>query len=600
MFLLSRRLKARSPLKRAPLVSGETRTPPAPPPFSPLEEGEEQPHSPNWKHVNCRVVEINTKLPLITECMGSIEDSLEPTHKMQAEMLGKLDNNAGNYKAPSPHSQSSGEVKDLRRDIENLQKRRVDPFKWKIPDPEPFSCDGNAKDGENFLRDIEHYFRVAHVPGHDKVSIATMYLAGDVKLWWRSCMELDLVAGRNPIQEWVVVNRELKSQFLPNNASWHARETLKSLHQSEFVRDYVKEFSSNGSDGKGKNTGQRQGKNKKPDGKGKVVSFNAKDAGNKLGSGSCFICGGSYFARDCPKKGKLGAMVAEEPEAEKVDEEVSIRVNPLGLLNAVTATNIELYGGLLYVDVHVNGYVVKIVVDIGVTHNFVSEGAVKRLNLSLSNCTSLMKVVKSDALVAKERVCGVDVKVGSCKGKSDLIAITLDDFELVLGNEFIRKCKASVMPYLGGMLIGDEDGPCFVKVRNRVAKREPTFLATFVDISPDKSFEEMMYETRDSLAKARRRMKKPADKHCRPLEFQVVDLVMLKLTSHLWKKISGKNRHRGLIPPYDGPFKIDQGIERILDHGAIGKGNKNFCKEYLVFWKGKFELDATWERAGTL
>uniref|UniRef100_A0A803L202 Uncharacterized protein n=1 Tax=Chenopodium quinoa TaxID=63459 RepID=A0A803L202_CHEQI len=79
---------------------GDTRTPPASSPFSPLEEGEEQPHTPNWKHVNRRVVEMNAELPLMKERMGSIEESLEATRKMQSEMLRKLDTN------------SSGEVED--------------------------------------------------------------------------------------------------------------------------------------------------------------------------------------------------------------------------------------------------------------------------------------------------------------------------------------------------------------------------------------------------------------------------------------------------------------------------------------------------------
>ncbi|KMS97727.1 hypothetical protein BVRB_5g124320 [Beta vulgaris subsp. vulgaris] len=123
-------------------------------------------------------------------------------------------------------------------------------------------------------------------------------------------------------------------------------------------------------------------------------------------------------------------------------------------------------------------------------------------------------------------------------------------------------------------------------------------------------------------------------------------------TGKLWKKICGKNRHRGLIPPYDGPFKvitkvgkvayrldlperikvhptfhvsylkpfnpdllnvhplvkrapptvnkeIGRTIEKIVDHRAIGQG-KNFRHEYLVLWKGKSESDATWERAEAL
>ena len=52
-------------------------------------------------------------------------------------------------------------------------------------------------------------------------------------------------------------------------------------------------------------------------------------------------------------------------------------------------------------------------------------------------------------------------------------------------------------------------------------------------------------------------MKKYANKGKRPLEYQVGNKVMLKLTSQIWKKIK-KNRHyqKGLILRYDGPFGI--------------------------------------------
>uniref|UniRef100_A0A803N1U0 Uncharacterized protein n=1 Tax=Chenopodium quinoa TaxID=63459 RepID=A0A803N1U0_CHEQI len=361
---------------------GDTHTPPASPPFSPLEEGEEPPHSTNWKHVNRRVVEVNAESPLMKERMGSIEESLESTRKMQVEMPGKMDNIAINHRGPSPHAESSGEVEDLSREIENLRNRRDDSFK-----------------------------------------------------------------------------------------------------------------------------------NKKLDGKAKVVVSNTKDAGNKPVNGDCYNCRGPHFARDCPKKGKLGAMGTKEPIAE--DDEVPIRVNPIGLLNAVRATTNDPYGGLMYVDVHVNGHDIKAMVDTGATHKFVSEGGAKKLDLPLSGCTSRMKAMNSDALVAKGRLCGVNVQVGSWKRKTDLIVVTLDDFELILGNKFIHKAKASVMPHLGRMLIGDEDGPCFVKgvpspshpnrvrhdfkhnlefcsdlqVRSAVAKGQPTFLAALVEISPDKSVE---------------------------------------------------------------------------------------------------------------
>ena len=160
----------------------------------------------------------------------------------------------------------------------------------------------------------------------------------------------------------------------------------------------------------------------------------------------------------------------------------------------------------------------------------------------------------------------------------------------------------------------------------------------------------MLEEAQDSLRKAAKRMKKYADKKRRLLEFNVGDKVLLKLTPQIWKKISSKTVHRGLIPKYDGPFEIvskvgnvayklklperfkvhptfhvsflrqyheDMGdparskakkappvvrkqfvedVERILDHRTLGQSKKNRRTEFLVLWKGKSEADATWER----
>ena len=40
--------------------------------------------------------------------------------------------------------------------------------------------------------------------------------------------------------------------------------------------------------------------------------------------------------------------------------------------------------------------------------------------------------------------------------------VSLDDFELILGNEVFVKAKVSMMPYLRDILIGDCENPCFI------------------------------------------------------------------------------------------------------------------------------------------
>jgi hypothetical protein len=57
----------------------------------------------------------------------------------------------------------------------------------------------------------------------------------------------------------------------------------------------------------------------------------------------------------------------------------------------------------------------------------------------------------------------VSLKVGEWLGKVNFLVVPLDDFDIILGNEFFVLAKAIPMPFLGGMLIMDESQPCFVK-----------------------------------------------------------------------------------------------------------------------------------------
>ena len=116
--------------------------------------------------------------------------------------------------------------------------------KVRVPEPKIFNGNRNMKELENFLWDMEQFFRVAHVLDGEKVSITIMYLTGDAKLWWRTRIEDDVEFGRPQIITLETLKNELKDQFLPTNTSWVAKESLKRLRHTESVRKYVKKFSS--------------------------------------------------------------------------------------------------------------------------------------------------------------------------------------------------------------------------------------------------------------------------------------------------------------------------------------------------------------------
>ena len=137
------------------------------------------------------------------------------------------------------------DVAVLKKAVLRTSPRTTDASpKVRVPEPKGFDGARSAKELENFLWDMEQFFRAAQVADEEKVSITGMYLMGDAKLWWRTRLKGDAESGRPQISTWETLKRELKEQFLPTNAAWLARESLRILKQTGTVRDYVKEFSS--------------------------------------------------------------------------------------------------------------------------------------------------------------------------------------------------------------------------------------------------------------------------------------------------------------------------------------------------------------------
>ena len=137
------------------------------------------------------------------------------------------------------------DVAVLKKAVLRTSPRTTDAApKVRVSEPKGFDGTRNAKELENFLWDMEQFFRAAQVADEEKVSFTGFYLMGDAKLWWRMRLEGDDEFGGPQISTWETLKRELKEQFLLTNAAWLARESLRRLKQTWTVRDYVKEFSS--------------------------------------------------------------------------------------------------------------------------------------------------------------------------------------------------------------------------------------------------------------------------------------------------------------------------------------------------------------------
>ncbi|KAJ8493969.1 hypothetical protein OPV22_015690 [Ensete ventricosum] len=121
--------------------------------------------------------------------------------------------------------------------------RVAPPQHFRAPEPQCYGGARDAKELENFLFDMEQYFCATRLDSEEtKVAIATMYLNGDAKLWWRTRWE-EIQQGRCRVDTWGDLKRELRTRFLPENTEFVARRKLRQLRQSTTIRDYVKQFS---------------------------------------------------------------------------------------------------------------------------------------------------------------------------------------------------------------------------------------------------------------------------------------------------------------------------------------------------------------------
>ena len=131
-------------------------------------------------------------------------------------------------------------------------------------------------------------------------------------------------------------------------------------------------------------------------------------------------------------------MVADDEKGQS-DEEVPSKVNPLQLLNALSARGN--FKGLSYVQVEKNGNGAEAMLDIGATHNFFDESMVQWLGLKVSKCPSKIKAVNSEAKPLSGIAFGVKFKVGEWLGKVNFLITKLDDFVVIMSDKFFVAAK---------------------------------------------------------------------------------------------------------------------------------------------------------------
>ncbi|KAK3019612.1 hypothetical protein RJ639_005031 [Escallonia herrerae] len=450
----------------------------------------------------------------------------------------------------------------------------------RVPEPKSYGGARDAKELENFLFDVEQYFRAIRVDSEaTKVSMAAMYLVGDAKLWWRK-KYAEIEDGSCVINTWEILKREIKSQFFPENTAFNARKALLECKHTGSVREYCQAFSalmldisdmsavdrlfffmeglkpwartelnrrrvnnlneaiiaaeslsdynpepqrppqrgnpSRGIGGKkpggpmpnqswgSKSSWASNSSTQQKSGVGFKAKPDASTSGEvkKPPFRGCFLCQGPHVIANCPQRQMMNAFfdnigqvqrgeqsgsrprhppTDEQTDTQDYEEEDAVGAFPQWC-NAVTtqvgnpkksSTGEEPKDmppkkkgdvpgkGLMYVDIKVNGKAIRAMVDTGATHNYISSTEVERLGLTLEKGCGRVKAINSAAQPVAGIARSVLIKIGPYEGRTNFSVVIMDDFKLILGLEFLRDTKTTVMPCTNSLvMLGNK--PCVI------------------------------------------------------------------------------------------------------------------------------------------
>ncbi|XP_043813663.1 uncharacterized protein LOC110612552 [Manihot esculenta] len=517
-----------------------------------------------WETVASQVRDIMESLKSVSDAHTSLVGVVEEIRDGAKETIDTIN---GNVKERMDTFQ--GKLEELDARVNTIMKitgcngmKSCGAGRTKVPKPKAFGGARDAKEVDNFLFDMELFFRVTKRESEeDKLLILPLYLVDDAKLWWRNKI-VRVGPGANQVTTWDMFAKELRAQFCPENVAYDARCKLGELQQTGSVRDYVRDFSrlmlnienmqeedrfynfmkglkpwaknelrrqkvtdvdaaivaaegledySNSSSKRklSSTMGQDPHPNKwvkaqsgganrlnhtiggverrnwsgnvksKPYFQGRELSSTGSQGSRPQGSSSfslprlnvkCFLCLGPHRMVDCPHKGALNSLRTlqeeekrnEEEEQKEGDNDQSM-VGALRFLGAMEKQRASKSSerGLMYVDLTINGKLARALVDTGATNNFIADSFVSRFELKIKEDKGKIKAVNSKAQNTVGVAQSVAYEIGPWKGEVNFTVTPLDDFDVVIGMEFLKTARAVPIPSADCLiLMGDR--PCVV------------------------------------------------------------------------------------------------------------------------------------------
>ncbi|XP_015168928.1 uncharacterized protein K02A2.6-like [Solanum tuberosum] len=453
------------------------------------------------------------------------------------------------------------------------------------PKPKEFRGERNAQDVENFLWQMDAYFEhVCMTSEAAKIRTAAMYLSDTAMLWWRR-KKADMERGlrelkqtssiRDYVKEFTrltlqipsLTSEDLLFYFLDGLQNWAKQELqrrqVRDVDEAIVVAESLNDFraeAAKGRDNRSKNVPPRgdssrtknrpvpnRGIDTRGNNRNQPSNFRKNYEDRKKGAPhreGCYICGETtHAARYCPSLSKLNAIVAAQKQQEQVASqtggpsgeqggqasgaEKSKNVD-VGMFNHITLAALAAQPASirpresLFVNAKLNGKDVRIMVDTGATHNFVTKERATDLCLNYVASDTMLKTVNALPTIVHGFAPKVPIGLGGWKRLADFTIAPMDVFDIILGLDFWYEVNAFISPRLNQLHISDAGGSYVVPLirvpQNRVhlsaiqlvkgyKRGEPTFLAALVGGVGDSieattlphCVEQVLYDNRDVM-----------------------------------------------------------------------------------------------------
>jgi hypothetical protein len=164
-----------------------------------------------------------------------------------------------------------------------------------------------------------------------------------------------------------------------------------------------------------------------------------------IGDCHCFNCGqAGHYISDCPKPKQNKPNTPNQGAGNKPatpTKKPMVQVRQ-GKLNFTTMSDILEGASVLTGTFSINDTPVKILFDSGATHSFISEKLIGKMGLMGSHTNSAYKIITSGGQISSSTlICGVCLGLGSKIFPTNLIAISLEGMDVILGMDWMTQHK---------------------------------------------------------------------------------------------------------------------------------------------------------------